>query len=325
MKSRRLFLAAITAAFIGLTGCSFRTSSDEWGSAGSKPKVLVSFPGLYSFAAAVGGDDIVLKSLTTNRGIHFHGEVTDREIQLARGCDVFLANGLGLDDYVVKKLEKPAGNKKWNAVFLGKAINEDWLHEGECNHAHNPGEKHDHGFDPHVWLGIRHAKKMVEAIREEFKKLDPAHAANFDRRAAEYLKKLDTLEEDGKKLFADKSEKKFVTFHDSLQYFSESYGIKVGAVIETKEGVEPTTDDINEIVRICQKQKIRVIAVEPQFPRTTSARVIRETLQKSKDNPVDAQFAAVDPLETADEVELSPDLYERVMRENLANLASVLK
>lgn len=325
MISRRLFLGAVTAPLFGMAGCSFRTSGDEWGNSGAKPKVLVSFPGLYSFAAAVGGDDIVLRSLTTTRGVHFHGEVTDREIQLARGCDVFLTNGLGLDDYIVKKLEKPAANKNWNVVVLGNALDEDWLHEGECTHEHAPGEKHDHGWDPHVWLGTRNAKRMVEKVREELKRLDPSHAANFEQRAAEYLKKLDTLESDGKKLFADKTEKKFLSFHDSLQYFCESYGLKIGGVIETKEGVEPTTENINEVVRLCQKQKIRVIAVEPQFPRTTSARVIRETLLKAKDNPIEAQFAAVDPLETADEAELGPGLYERVMRENLANLASVLK
>lgn len=326
MRSRRSWLLLLIGTVLGLSGCSFKFgSSNEWGDTGKKPKVLVTFPGLYSFAAAVGGDDIALKSLTTTRGVHFHGEITEREIQLAKGSDVFLINGLGLDDYIVKKLEKPASSSKWNVVDLGKSIPEDWLHEGECKHDHAAGQPHDHGHDPHAWLGIQPAKKMVAAIRDEFKRIDPEHAANYDRRATEYLKKLDTLEADGKKMFEAKTEKKFITFHDSLQYFTESYGLKVGGVIETKEGVEPTVDDINEIIRLCQKQKIRVIATEPQFPRTTSARVIRETLAKLKDNPIEAEYAAVDPLETADEAELNADLYERKMRENLANLASVLK
>lgn len=325
MISRRHFLTGLAGLPLA-AGCSFQSgAADEWASAGKKPKALVTFPGLFSFAAAVGGDDIAIKSLTTTRGVHFHGELTEREIRLAAGCDVFLTNGLGLDEYIVQKLEKPARNKNWNVVALGKAIDPDALHEGECQHTHQPGEAHEHPIDPHVWLGVGPAKAMVGAVRDEFKRLDPPHAANFNRRAAEYLKKLDALEAFGKDLFAAKTEKKFVTFHDSLQYFAESYGLKVGGVIETKEGVEPTADDIAEVVRICQKGKIRVIAVEPQFPRTTSARVIRDTLQKSKDNPVDAQFAAVDPLETADEAELTADLYEKKMRENLANLAGALK
>lgn len=325
MHSRRLFLASLPATFLGMTGCSFRTGNDAWENSGTKKKILVTFPGLYSFAAAVGGEDIVLKSLTTTRGVHFHGEVTDREIQLARGCDLMVTNGLGLDDYIVKKLEKPAANKHWNVLVLGEALDEDWLHEGECKHDHAPGEKHDHGHDPHVWLGTRNAKRMVETIRDKFKVMDPAHAANFDRRATEYLGKLDALEAEGKKLLAEKTEKKILSFHDSLQYFCESFGLRIGGVIETKEGVEPSSESINEIVRLCQKDKIRVIAVEPQFPRSTSARVIKETLQKAKNNPIEAEFAAVDPLETADEIELRVDLYERVMRSNLNNLASVLK
>ena len=69
---------------------------------------------------------------------------------------------------------------------------------------------------------------------------------------------------------------------------------------------------------------LRVIAVEPQFPRNTSARVIRDEL-RSAQPPIDAEFAEVDPLETCNPDELSADLYERKMRENLLNLTKVLR
>ena len=67
-----------------------------------------------------------------------------------------------------------------------------------------------------------------------------------------------------------------------------------------------------------------MIAVEPQFPRNTAARVIRDELRAAKP-PVEAEFAEVDPLETCEASELSADLYERKMRENLENLTKALR
>lgn len=325
MTNRRHFLTAVGASLLGISGCRYVSSvPSEWENVGKRTKVLVTFPGIYSFVAAVGGSDCLVKSLTTSRGVHFHGDLTEREIMLAKGADVFFINGLGLDDYIVKKLEKPAANPNWNVVDLGKGINEDWLHEGECHHDHHAGEAHDHGHDPHVWLGIKQAKVMVDGVRTALKKLAPQHAANFDSRADAYLKKLDELAKYGQSLFATKADKKIITFHDSLQYFAESYGITISGVIETKEGVEPTPDDIDRVVKLCQKKSIRVIVVEPQFPRTTSARIIRDTLKNDRTNPINAEFASVDPLETADEIELNEDLYEKRMRQNLDLLASAL-
>src|SRR5207249_2728345 len=142
--------------------------------------------------------------LLTTSGPHTHGDATPRQIDLARGCDVFIVNGLGLEDEadgIATKLEKVAGNPKWNVLNLGSKIPKDDLMEGEHQHDHGKGEpeeEHEHATDPHVWLSTKHAKVMVAAIRDELKRLDPAHAAGYDARATAYLNKLELLEVDGK-------------------------------------------------------------------------------------------------------------------------------
>jgi zinc transport system substrate-binding protein len=166
---------------------------------------------------------------------------------------------------------------------------------------------------------------MVAGIRDELKRLDPDHAAGYDSRAAEYLKKLDRLEADGKAMLANKQERWIISFHDSLGYFGETYGIKIAGSIQVDPGKEPTTDKIQQIIKLSHRKGARVIAVEPQFSHHTSARVVRDALRGLKENPVDAVFAEVDPFETCDEVELGPDQYEKVMRKNLAELARALR
>src|SRR6185295_5876055 len=97
--------------------------------------------------------------------------------------------------------------------------------EGADDHGHDhgaAGHAHSHGHDPHVWLGIDHAKRMVQIICDEVKKVDAARAADYDKNAAAYLAELDKLKDDGRKLLADvpRDKRKFVTMHDSLGYFS---------------------------------------------------------------------------------------------------------
>jgi ABC-type Zn uptake system ZnuABC Zn-binding protein ZnuA len=317
-------VAVVGLCFLG-TGCLKGPATDPWASAGNRPKVLVSFAPLYSFAANVAGPDAEVKCLLTTTGPHNEGDASPQQIELARGCDVFVINGLGLEDEsdgIAAKLQKVAAGPKWNVLNLGSKIDPAWLHEGDADeHAEH---HHDHGMDPHVWLSIRCAKKFVESIRDELKRLDPAHAAGYDERAAAYLAKLDRLEADGKAMLANKQEKSIASFHESLAYFAETYGLKIVGSIEVNPGQEPSDKTLREIIEKCTKTKppVRVIAVEPQYPTRSSAAKVLEAL---KGQHIDAQFAEVDPLETCAEADLRPDLYENVMRKNLSELARVLK
>src|SRR5947209_18649658 len=103
----------VLAAVVGLAiGCpKGGGSADPWADAGQRPKVLVSFAPLYSFASSVAGPDADVKCLLTTTGPHSEGDATARQINLARGCDVFVINGLGLEDEpngIASKLQKSA-------------------------------------------------------------------------------------------------------------------------------------------------------------------------------------------------------------------------
>jgi ABC-type Zn uptake system ZnuABC Zn-binding protein ZnuA len=168
---------------------------------------------------------------------------------------------------------------------------------------------------------------MVEGIRDELKRIDPAHAAGYEARAGAYLKKLDQLEAEGKAMLAHKEEKWIVSFHESLNYFAKTYGLQVAGFIEVVPGQEPTDRQMKDIIKKCTNPNapVRVIAVEPQYPAHNSAAKIRDALRGLKERPVEAEFAEVDPLETCQEEDLSPDLYEKVMKRNLTELARVLR
>jgi zinc transport system substrate-binding protein len=320
--SRLGFVAcAGLAAGVLLGGCARKTDTAWPDKPG--PKVLTSFPPIQCFALNVAGDDATVKVILTSEGAHHHGDPSTNHLKLAAHADVLFYNGLSLDNTIASKVRSASGNPKLALIALGDALDQKALLEGECHHegGHKEGEEHDHGTDPHVWLSPKHAKTMVGVIRDELKRLDPAHAAGYDSRAAAYVAKLDQLEQDGLALLKDKADKKILTHHDALQYFSQAFGLKLIDFIQTAD-VEPGSKDLEKIIKQAKKYGVRVIAVEPQFNRNTAAAVILAALKKEG---IDAVFAEVDTLEAADEADITPDFYERKMRTNLENLAKALQ
>src|SRR5262245_47323159 len=108
---RRLWIVALTAAvslLAALPGC--RNEGDPWeGQNGLR--VVASFPPLYSFAKNVAGDDASVLCLLTTEGPHGY-QYHARDVQLLRKADVFLTNGLKLDDHFTDNMQRSCGNNK---------------------------------------------------------------------------------------------------------------------------------------------------------------------------------------------------------------------
>lgn len=288
------------------------------------PKVVVSFAPVYCWAVNVAGDDAVVKNMMTTTGPHDFNP-TDTDARLVRKADLFFINGLGLDNDLAAAVTKGSGNTRLNVVDLGSRLPADQLLEGQCNHDHaGHDHKHDHGTDPHVWLSPDYAVTMTEAIRDELKKADPAHAANYDRRAAEYVGKLRAIKAEGVQKLAGKKDRKLVSFHESLAYFARSFDLTVSGVVQKKPGQEPNTEDLKELVKLCREKQVRLLAVEPQYTANTSAKAILDELRRDGAVP-DAALVEIDPLETVTPAALTPAWYEERMRANLDALARAMK
>lgn len=324
MTSRRLAWFGLT--LVALTGCGRPPS--PW-KEGVPVRVVVTIPPLVSFVKNVAGDHADVRCLCAEKGPHSYQYDAQDAMQF-RDADLFFAVGLGLDDKFADNLSSKSHNAKLRYVKLGDRLPDNLkLHADHDEHEGKDKEKaghdHDHGeFDPHVWLGIEQAVAMVEGIRDELKKADKAHAEDYDAGAKNYIKALNELLKEGRAQLKDKKDRKVLSFHDSLAYFAKSFGIDVVASIEQGPGDEPSAGRLAELAKLCQDKGVHVIAVEPQYPKTTSAELLRKALEKSK---LAVQMVEIDPLETADPPEkLMKDSrwYEIKMRRNIEDLAKAL-
>ena len=86
--------------------------------------------------------------------------------------------------------------------------------------------------------------------------------------------------------------------------------------------MEPSTSRYTDIVALCKNQRVRVIAVEPQYPETAAVNVKNELKKRGAG---EVSFVEIDPLETATAKDLTdPDWYTKKMTENIDKLAAEL-
>src|SRR5262245_49770549 len=209
--SRRIPLLAglgLALAVAVLPGCS--GPPDPWPEKPG-PRVLTSFTPLYCFALNVAGDDASVLCASTDTGVH-HFDPSPQQAMALRRADIFLINGLDLDNDAAKKMAKSSRNRDLRIIEVAKAIPTSELREGmcTCGHEHGEAEKNDPNhvhYDPHVWLGIPKAIKMVEKICDVLKEKDPEHAKGYDERAATYIERLKALQEEGKLMLAAKKDR----------------------------------------------------------------------------------------------------------------------
>ncbi len=310
------------ATLLGFAGCSAPPSG--W-PPGKSPRILASFPPLYCFAKNLVGDDAALLCLLTTTGPHDY-QVTPRDAILVGGADVFLTHGLTLDDTFTTRLKNSSGNVKLHFIELGEAVPMAQRRKlSEAEQQGHAGHAHAHGsHDPHVWLGIPEAILMVERLRDELKTVDPGRAADYDRRAKEYVEKLKKLHAEGKEMLAGvkPEDQQLITMHDSAHYFARAFGLTIAACIQPRAGVELDARQMGQLVELCKMKNIRVVAVEPQYPDAAARTLSTEVAKKGVPAP---KIVVLDPLETAEKDQLDAGWYERKMRENLKNLADALR
>ena len=312
---------------LGSTGCALATA-DPWGETTGK-RVVVSVPPLVSFVQAVGGDLVTVRCLCTGTGPH-HYQADTNDARVLLRADLLLGIGLRLDDNFTDSLRSMARRSDLRFIKLGQRLPEKMLLEFQHSHSHSHGDDHQHNhgkWDPHIWLGIPQAIRLVELIAEELAVIDEDNRQTYASNAQTYIQTLKRLHEEGKRLLQDVKVRRIISFHEALSYLASSYDLEIAEVIEQGPGDEPTAEHLASLVKLCSdpEKPIAAIAVEPQYSRSSSAKTIQDTL---RNRGVKMPLVEVDPLETAREEELASegaDWYVKRMRQNLNALREVLR
>jgi ABC-type Zn uptake system ZnuABC Zn-binding protein ZnuA len=272
---RALTAVMVAAAAFGLLpSCKQREAA--------RPHVAVSIFPLYDISRRIAGDalDVVL-ILPPGRSEHGY-EPTPKEMAKVADAKLAVLVGLGMDEWAKKIVRGAASGTAPKELELGPLVEPRTMtapHVGEEEAeaaAAAAGGKHDDdedehkpgAKDPHFWLDPVRMQKAAAAITDAFAQLaPPAAQAAVRARGDDVKQKLAALhaELEGKqKTWAKRS---IVTFHGSMGYFADRYGLTIAAIIEPFPGREPTAKYLSAVLAAIKSAKPAALFSEPQLDR----------------------------------------------------------
>jgi zinc transport system substrate-binding protein len=218
-------------------------------------RVVTSIAPLADFARQVGKDRVAVTLLLPPGASPHTYEPTPRTITSITKADLFITIGSGLE-FWADRLMTALDDSVTVITFtdMQKAFPDD----------------------PHIWLDPLISIEMIHKMREAFSKKDPEHASVYRQQAADFIKRLRSLDKEIAERVGAFRTRSFVTFHNAWAFFARRYDLRIAGVIEEGPGKEPTARHLDHILDKLKRMDIRVIFAEPQFNPRVAEAVARE-------------------------------------------------
>lgn len=238
--------------------------------------VVASFSILADMVKQVGGPHVEVTSLVgPNSDAHVF-DPTPADAKRLAAAKLVVVNGLGFEGWL-NRLVKSSGYK---GPVLTASNGIKTIPMTESNHGHSHGHKHSHAApDPHAWQSLLNARQYVENIRVALSAAMPAHSADFQSRATDYLKQIDALEKSTQARIAavPMERRRVITSHDAFGYFARAYKVTFYPLQGLSTASEPSAADVVRIVNEIKKNKVTAIFAENISDPRVLERVAKDT------------------------------------------------
>jgi zinc transport system substrate-binding protein len=148
---------------------------------------------------------------------------------------------------------------------------------GDEGHRIKEGEVHA-GMDPHIWLDLGNAIKMVETVRDGLIQKDPANKDYYQHNAAQYKTILEGLDTKFKHGLSSCNKRVFINGgHFAFGYLARRYGLTYLSAYGFSPDAEPTPGKLVKISRMLKQQGLKYLFYEELLTPRTAEMLARET------------------------------------------------
>jgi len=271
----------------------------------------------------VGDSDSVEVTMLLDNGVDLHNyQPSADDIMKVATCDVFIYVGGESDEWVEDAL-KEAVNPDMQVInlldVLGESVKEEEVIEGmEAEEEEESAEEEEVEYDEHVWLSLKNAKVLVNAIADTMETVDATNADVYKANAEAYVSELDDLDAQYDEVVRGATANT-VLFGDRFpfRYLVDDYGLNyyaafVGCSAETEASFETIT---------FLADKVDELGLNAIFTIENSDQKIAETIIANTDSK-DAKILSMDSMQstTSDDV-ANGVTYLSIMESNLEVLA----
>ncbi len=246
--------------------------------ANAKLQVIASTTDLAAITREVAGSDADVESIAKgSQDPHFIEAKPSYMVKLSH-ADLLISIGLELEIGWIPSLVQGARNPKVKSgekgfLEVGHLVEPLEIPTAKVTRAE--GDVHPAG-NPHVTLDPIRAGKIAILIADRLAELDPAHAAEFAKRGSAFAEQMKTKTEAWKKRIVNSGVKKIVTYHKTLTYFFDRFGLENPAILEPKPGIPPTSGHIIEVIQLMKQQKVPLVMVENFFDASVTKKITDE-------------------------------------------------
>ncbi|MCR5405695.1 MAG: zinc ABC transporter substrate-binding protein [Lachnospiraceae bacterium] len=318
-----IILAMMTVFCLAACGGTSELNKED-----GKIKIVATIFPEYDWVKTVMGDKAEGADITLllDNGVDLHSyQPTAEDILKISTCDMFIYVGGESDEWVEDALAT-AQNKDICVInlmkVLGENVKEEETVEGmqeEKEHDHEDGDKE---YDEHVWLSLKNAGTLVEAIADGLTKIDQSNAQTYKANADSYISELKQLDEEYAET-VDKAPIKTVLFGDRFpfRYMADDYGIRYyAAFVGCSAETEASFETISFLARKADELELpAVITIEG------SDKKLAETIVKNTASG-NIKILTMDSMQAATSKDAAEGItYISIMRKNLEVLREALK
>jgi len=240
-------------------------------------QVVTTTEGLAALAREVGGDRVKVESLS--RGIqdpHFVDPNPTLAVKL-RNADLLVDMGLELEVGWLPPLVNQSRNPDIQVsggrrLIASNAVDVMDMPTGPVDRSQ--GDIHPSG-NPHFLSDPRRAERIAAAIAAKLAQLDPAGAAYYQGRLADFDRRLAAAMTRWRSELAPAQGAKVVTHHNSLRYLLDFGGVSAAGYLEPKPGITPPPSHLADLIGVVKSNGVKVILVENYYDRKAADLVAR--------------------------------------------------
>lgn len=281
---RIVLTTALAAVALAFAAASCGGGEDVGAAPGGGKDVVASFYPLAFAAESAGGDGVSVHDLTPPGAEPHDLELSVRDLARVRSADLVVHLGGGFQPAVEDAVAAAEGETLDVLAELGVG-----------------------GEDPHVWLDPELYARVARAV---------ARSLGDQKAARPLVERLERLDGELVRGLAECERREIVTSHAAFAHLASAYGLEQVAIAGLSPEAQPTSGDLERVVRLVRERDVTTVFVEPLASRAEAQTIARET---------GAQVAVLDPIEGLTREQLGRgDDYFSLMRGNLAALRKAL-
>ena len=234
--------------------------------ADGKLKVVTTFTVLADMARQVAGDKAEVESIT-KPGAEIHNyQPTPGDILKARDAQLILRNGMNLELWFERFLQRLQGVP---AVTLSEGVEPIGIAQGPYSGKPNP----------HAWMSPDAAMIYIDNIRDALVEHDPANADTYRRNATAYQALIkSTVGPIRERLRKVPEERRWlVSSEGAFSYLARDFGLKELYLWPINADQQGTPQQVRKVIDAVRANKIPAVFSESTISASPAQQVARET------------------------------------------------